>query len=492
MPVSLHEILELSDRKPHLNRYLKFFSHDGKRYAYLNRMPSRISFMEISEEMEKLLKQFNGNISIKETAAAESLDVSFFEVIKSFYKNSILMEKDKTFIYPKPKVLGLVIYPTTICNLRCIYCYASAGDNTPIVIDIKKVESWMNYLLANRDDNVKFVKLMFHGGGEPTSVFPQMKAIWEMVKKRCENENLIPLLSTISNGVFNDEILKWLIDQKVDIYFSIDGDEDSHDKLRPGANGKGSFNTAYNNLIKIREAGLKAGIRCTVTRHNINQLKNLVDLVKHHDLTYLHLGQFSRYGRSDNPAELEVSYEDYKNSYFEAWKYALDQGVKMNGYPVIALKAGRNFFCINYSQSSFSLTSEGYLSTCPEVSFSTDPVSDVFFTGKVEDDNSIVFYEDRIDKLKQRLQYDFTECKNCFLEYTCNTGCSVKSFRTNEDLLKLVKEECSLISDLSMSMLKHTLTHHSIIPKEQKSEFINFSPPDNEEFNLKYISFNPF
>ena len=46
----------------------------------------------------------------------------------------------------------------------------------------------------------------------------------------------------------NDEILKFLVDNRVSLFASLDGPGEEHDKCRVFENGEGTFNTAYNNL----------------------------------------------------------------------------------------------------------------------------------------------------------------------------------------------------------------------------------------------------
>jgi len=54
-------------------------------------------------------------------------------------------------------------------------------------------------------------------------------------------------------SIMNDEILNFLVDNKVALFASLDGPAEEHNKCRIFINGEGTFATAYSNLLKIKE-----------------------------------------------------------------------------------------------------------------------------------------------------------------------------------------------------------------------------------------------
>ena len=62
----------------------------------------------------------------------------------------------------------VTLCPTTECNLRCVYCYASGGSQAGrLSSDIARTA--IDYIIGNaRDKGEETTSISFHGGGEPT------------------------------------------------------------------------------------------------------------------------------------------------------------------------------------------------------------------------------------------------------------------------------------------------------------------------------------
>jgi len=492
MAVSIHEMLELNSRKPFLNKYIKYFENEGKKYAYMNRFPYRISIMELTDRLINIFSQFDGNKTVNDIYVANSLSYDFFDFVKVLYRNSFFRETTDDKEFGEPEILTILFFPTTTCNLRCIYCYASAGEIPASVIDIDKARTWINFIFENIPPQIKSVRVLFHGGGEPTNAITQMKEIWEMVKEKCRERGFKAKIHSISNGNFNKEVLDWFIKERAHVFFSMDGLQAEHDKQRPRADGKGSFEIAIQNMKKLKEGGIGIGFRCTVTNINKDSLKDFIDFGKEWELKFMDFEPCNSYGRGTDLNSTNISNEDFIEKYLDAWEYGYNKGVLIKGLPVISLHAGRNYFCNNYSVISFALTSDGALSPCPEVSQKTDPAADAFITGRINDDQSIDFFNDRVDNLKNRKSENIEACRNCFLEYVCNGGCAIKSYRRTGDLLKVDEEECAFLKTLSPKILKAVLYEYTKFPKNLKFDNFIYSDGMNKDLYANYLSFNPF
>lgn len=492
MAVSIHEILELNNRKPVLNKYIKYFENDGKKYAYMNRFPYRISIMELTDRQIDIFRQIDGNKTVNDLLVANSLSTDFFDFVKVLYRNSFLREtvEDKTF--GEPEILTILFFPTTTCNLRCIYCYASAGEMPPSVIDMSKAKTWINHIFENIPSNIKTIKVLFHGGGEPTNAITQMKEIWEIIKGKSHERGYKAYVHSISNGNFNKEVLDWFIKERALVFFSMDGPQEEHDKQRPRADGNGSFEFAIRNMKKLKEAGINIGFRCTVTNINKNSLRDFIDLGKEWEVNFMDFEPCNSFGRGTDLNSTNISNEDFIEKYLDAWEYGFNQGVIIKGYPAISVHAGRSYFCNNYSIVSFALTSEGMLSPCPEVSQKDDPAAGAFITGRINDDQSIDFFEDRIKNLKNRKSENIEACRSCFLEFVCNGGCSIKSYRKTGDLLMVDEEDCEFLRRLTPKILKSVLYNYKKFPQKLNFDHFVYTEKNNKEIYAEYLSFKPF
>ncbi len=64
---------------------------------------------------------------------------------------------------------AVTLFPTNQCNMRCIYCYASAGECRPKQMTWLMAKAAIDLVMENaRKVNSQHASIGFHGGGEPT------------------------------------------------------------------------------------------------------------------------------------------------------------------------------------------------------------------------------------------------------------------------------------------------------------------------------------
>ncbi|MBK7579001.1 MAG: radical SAM protein [Myxococcales bacterium] len=150
------------------------------------------------------------------------------------------------------------------CNLSCPHCYASASKQ-PSPDDLT-TEQGLALLDALADAGTKVV---IFSGGEPML----RKDLFELIE-RATSLGLIPQLS--SNGVFiDDEVARRLKDVGVKyVGISIDGMRDFNDRYRGLTGG---FRRASDGLVASRRAGIKTGLRITLSKLNASELEPLID-----------------------------------------------------------------------------------------------------------------------------------------------------------------------------------------------------------------------
>ena len=490
MAVSFQEVLELNGKKLILNKYIKFFNRDGKNYAYLSRSPYKVSFMELSSKLLDIFRQFDGAASVNKILLDNSLSFSFFELVKTLYRNAFLVQSPQAEISSTIDTMSMTFFLTTNCNLRCVYCYAYAGEKKQSVIDIKKAGAWMNYIADNMPAGIKNVHVQFHGGGEPTAAFGRMKDIWQMAKDKFAPRGMEVKLSSISNGNFDEDVLEWFINEDVDLYFSMDGLENEHDRLRPRADGKSSFIPAVQNIKKLRESGVRVGLRCTVTNSNKNSLREFIDFGKELDAKFIHFEKCEIYGRETDAENKYIPNEEYKKIFFDVLSYGLKKDIYIHSTLLIPFKPGNGYYCNNFSNLSLALTSENTLTSCYEVCNSDDSASEHYWAGKINDDLSIEFYQDRLDKLRQRDTKNLKPCRECFLEYSCAGGCFMHSFRKTNGMMDVDESNCSLMQSISFELFKSMMTNPEMYNKHFNLSRFEYSESSNADILADYISYN--
>ncbi len=154
---------------------------------------------------------------------------------------------------------------TPACNLACSHCYAAtAGEQK--VMDTGQA-------LSVIDDLAEFgVPVLLFSGGEPFAR-PDVRTLAAHAKER----GLRVTFST--NGTLVDDgCADWIRDLGVAyVGISIDGTEAIHDAFRrqPGA-----YRRSLDAIRRLRDRGVKVGLRVTMTRDNVRSIPSIFSLMR--------------------------------------------------------------------------------------------------------------------------------------------------------------------------------------------------------------------
>ncbi|MBR5659905.1 MAG: radical SAM protein [Lachnospiraceae bacterium] len=151
----------------------------------------------------------------------------------------------------------MILQVTQACNLTCSYCpYAYKGDKVSRSHS-NKMMSWeiakqaIDFYYAHSKD-MNEVCITYYGG-EPFLNFPVIKKSVEYAQELFLGKGMLFRVTT--NGtVLTDEVIDFLVQNEFDVTFSIDGPASVHDVNRKQANGKGSFDLAFENMKKLVNA----------------------------------------------------------------------------------------------------------------------------------------------------------------------------------------------------------------------------------------------
>ena len=162
----------------------------------------------------------------------------------------------------KPVVVWNV---TTRCNLRCTHCYA-ATDGTPDELSTREA-------LAVIDELAAFgCPVLLFSGGEPFTR-PDILTL----ARHAVQLGLRVVFST--NGTLIDAHMASEI-KGIGVSYvgiSIDGMEGVHDRFR---GCQGAFQRSLAGIRHCREAGVKVGLRVTMTRDNVGEIPAIFDLLE--------------------------------------------------------------------------------------------------------------------------------------------------------------------------------------------------------------------
>ncbi len=170
------------------------------------------------------------------------------------------------------------------CNLTCKHCYATSADKDfPGELSTEKVYSVMDDLDAFG------VPVLILSGGEPL-MHPDIFRI----SRRAKSMGFYVGLSSNGTLIGPDNIGDIVKADYDYVGISLDGMRDTNDRFRRRA---GAFDDALRGIRLCREAGIKVGLRFTLTQDNARELPDLLRLMDDEGIKKLYLSHLNYAGR---------------------------------------------------------------------------------------------------------------------------------------------------------------------------------------------------
>ena len=200
--------------------------------------------------MLKTLERSNLHNTMNEKITIDALGRT---IVKSD-TNKNLLKIGKT----SNKNFQLIILPTEKCNFRCTYCYEDfvvgrMKQNTVFAIKM---------LLKKRVTDLETINVSWFGG-EPLAAKNIVLEIAEYAKYLAsEHPQLNYFGSMTTNGyLLNYETANALANVGIRKYqISLDGPREVHNKTRRRADGNGTYDKIWSNLLAIRDSSLPVSI----------------------------------------------------------------------------------------------------------------------------------------------------------------------------------------------------------------------------------------
>ena len=195
-------------------------------------------------------------------------------------------------VTPKPKPVMMGTGPVVIwnlirrCNLACKHCYATSAD-----IDFAGELSTAEVFAVMDDLKAFGVSVLILSGGEPL-LRPD---IFDISQRAREMGFYVGLSSngTLINHSNIAEIERIGYDY---VGVSLDGMRDIHDRFR---RKQGAFDESIRGIRLCHQAGIKIGLRFTLTQDNAAELPELLQLMRDEDIDKFYLSHLNYAGRGN-------------------------------------------------------------------------------------------------------------------------------------------------------------------------------------------------
>lgn len=188
------------------------------------------------------------------------------------------------------KSLHLIILPTEKCNFRCTYCYedfAAGRMKNETIFGIKA-------LLEKRCTDLDYLYISWFGG-EPLvakDIVIEISEYAMALSRKYPKLNYKSYITT--NGeLLDSHLLTCLADVGVKSYqISLDGPRDVHNKSRIRADGKGTYDRIWANLLAIRNSSLMVSVSLRI-HFTVDTIKLLDPLIEDIRKEFSHDSRFS-------------------------------------------------------------------------------------------------------------------------------------------------------------------------------------------------------
>jgi radical SAM protein with 4Fe4S-binding SPASM domain len=185
----------------------------------------------------------------------------------------------------------IVVYNCTPrCNLRCIHCYSNSNaGRCDAELDTKQAKKLLADILEVNAPVVLF------SGGEPL-------LRGDLFELMAEAKHLKLRTVISSNGTLIDKSTAAKLKDANLAYagISLDGAEPFHDKFRQS---EGAFKATLKGIENCQKAGLRTGLRFTITKSNASQISGIFDIARETGIRRLCFYHLVRSGRG---AEIET------------------------------------------------------------------------------------------------------------------------------------------------------------------------------------------
>ncbi|MFH1648312.1 MAG: radical SAM protein [Patescibacteria group bacterium] len=345
--------------------------------------------------------------------ALDASDKEFKEVISEEEKiqNNFELEEDDPFE-------SVSIIPTMNCNLACIYCYARGGE----VKKILPLESAKNVIRDIRSRSQRSdLHLHLVGGGEPLLDLNYVSRLVDFSETLFDEVYVY----VVTNGAFDDNTLKWLVNKGVNVRLSYDGV--MQDIQRPFRDGSRSSALVESNIRKLVQRGVDPITQCLLTQRGLKHTFDSIDLLLSLGVKTIKIEPVLTNEISRGSIKLEPDPKEFATTLMEAIEYVALNSTK---YPGIKLDTGffgkptSGYYC-GMSRQNVTVTPYETVTSCVEIVRLEDPFAEKVIFGNLTKDGIKVNQEKREWLSNVHFSNYAGGCPSCKYRLICAGGCPI-------------------------------------------------------------------
>ncbi len=271
----------------HLSRYLKIYPDPPDHLIFY--ATRRAAVLRVTEQVMRQIEENSLSGADRETL------VRYGVLVPDPEKERKEMLARFTTANRKSKRMSAIVVLNLDCNLACGYCFEEGvrGKHVMAAETAELLVNWIehDYLARGKKASIDFY------GGEPLLSCDLIRSIASRLKKSSEARGLPFEFSLVTNGTILTRSLARELNElgMTGVKITLDGPREVHDRSRPFASGKGSFDIIVRNVQETIDL-TDVQIGGNFTRENYQEFPRLLDHLLTIGITpdKLHLVQFNQ------------------------------------------------------------------------------------------------------------------------------------------------------------------------------------------------------
>jgi uncharacterized protein len=352
---------------------------------------------------------------------------------------------------------------TEKCNLNCGYCLAGTNPNMPSMEESIAFKTIDKAFLMSEAKSITFE----FSGGEPLMRFELLQRITAYIREHPLKGNRKVYIGAQTNATLLTETkVKWLKENDLFIGVSIDGNPETHNLSRPTVTGRESFTKVIRGILLLQQHAVPFGILVVLNSTNAASPDALIDFLLKYNLPVLKLNPIAFLGTAQSNWNKFGITNDEITAYFKKFSSLIvERGVNivednLRTMMVYMMSKQRFNRCMRThcgaGETFQAINAKGDIFPCGRSTQSPG-----LKIGNVADDEITSLSQaglknQFIQEIKARRPRDLEDCKSCFYQQLCQSGCAVQSYE-KYGTVRHKTPECSFYKTM-YPYLMHWLT----------------------------------
>ncbi len=324
----------------------------------------------------------------------------------------------------------IVLNLTSDCNLRCKYCYASAGNCKDYMTSRCAIEIVTQ--VSKYNDSIE---LLFHGG-EPLMNFEVIKNVINFCKNKLKEKEISYYIQT-NSLLLTKEKAEYLINENVEICLSMDGNTEISNSGRVDSKGNSSLNIIKSRIELLKSLDYNTTILAVLNKKNVGKIESFIDYLVENKIYNFSLNYFIKGGRGNNNKNLALNPKALYNATVKTINKVLEyrrKNVKIIERNVLHLlrnviTKSKGYMCMNSPCGAgnhlLGFTPNGDIYPCDDLSsveqFKIGNIFDGDLMNTLENNSIVNFFN--------YCSYDnIPKCCCCDFKDRCGAGCASRKF----------------------------------------------------------------